>query len=301
MKINIKKNVGNLDINIETNEDFIGILGKSGAGKSMLLKCICGVETPDFGEIIVGGITLFSSEKGVNLKPQERNVGYLFQNYALFDNLTVEENVKVVNSRCDFEHITRICKLTQLLKRKPTQLSGGQKQRVAIARILASNAQLILLDEPFSALDFHTKNELEQELFDTLKSQNKRYILVSHNHNEIYRNTTQVGIIDNGKIIDFGSDVFEKPRNESSAKLVGFDNVLHENCEKIFFRSSDVTFNKNGKYSGVVTKISKNLGKNDVFALINEQEIKVESKNAHKIGETICFDIVNAHKIKNRL
>lgn len=296
MKINIQKKIGNLDIKFESKQDFIGILGESGAGKSMLLKCISGVETPDYGEIILSGKTLFSTEKNINIPPKDRKVGYLFQNYALFDNMTVENNILIVNSTCELNKIANLCKIENLLKRKPNQLSGGQKQRVALARILASDVELILLDEPFSALDNNLKIELEEDIFDLIKSQNKKCILVSHNLDEIYRNATEVGIIKDGKIIDFGSDIFENPNTEISAKLLGFDNFLYENDKKIQFNQNDIIIKNDGKYNGIVVKKIRNIDKNTILVLVNDEKIRINTKLDIKVGESISFDVIKVHK-----
>ena len=134
----------------------------------MTLKCIAGIEKPDKGKIVLDGVTLFDSEQHINLPPQKRRVGYLFQQYALFPSMTAEQNILCAltcSSREDrkekFAALLRTFRLEGLEKKLPAQLSGGQQQRVALARILASEPQAILLDEPFSALDSYLKWELE--------------------------------------------------------------------------------------------------------------------------------------------
>ena len=138
----------------------MALLGASGCGKSVTLKCIAGIMTPDRGHIILDGETLFDSEKHINLPPQKRRVGYLFQQYALFPNMTVLQNIRCgirsgsrAEKRRRAEKKLRRFRLEGLEKKYPTQLSGGQQQRTALARILASEPRAILLDEPFSALD----------------------------------------------------------------------------------------------------------------------------------------------------
>ena len=152
----------------DSKSSATGILGASGSGKSMTLRCIAGIEKPDKGKIIINGRTVFDSEKKINLKPQERRIGYLFQNYALFPTMTVKDNIK-----CGFrgEKGTQDAKVADFVKRYhldglenryPSQLSGGQQQRVALARMMIGEPEAILLDEPFSALDGYLKDTLQK-------------------------------------------------------------------------------------------------------------------------------------------
>ena len=154
-----------LKVDFETNGKPMGILGASGCGKSMTLKCIAGIMTPDEGYIELRGKVLFDSKNKINLKPQDRKVGYLFQNYALFPNMTVAQNIAVGIRGSKSEKTEVVTKMLHnfhlqgLEKRYPSQLSGGQQQRVALARILAYEPDALLLDEPFSALDAYLKEE----------------------------------------------------------------------------------------------------------------------------------------------
>jgi len=163
LKVNIKKRLGNfnLDVAFETERGVFAILGASGCGKSMTLKCIAGIETPDEGRIELNGRILYDSAKKINLTPQKRRVGYMFQDYALFPNMTVEQNIKAGMGKHPEEekvrsYINRF-RLEGMEKHYPAQLSGGQKQRVAMARMIASEPDILLLDEPFSALDSYLK------------------------------------------------------------------------------------------------------------------------------------------------
>ena len=158
-----------LDVSLNTDGGVMGILGASGSGKSMTLKCIAGIETPDEGRIVLNGRVLFDSEKHINLPPQKRKVGYLFQNYALFPNMTVETNIAAGLSGSKEEkqeavaRMIRLFKLEGLEKRYPSQLSGGQQQRVALARTLTQSPSIILADEPVAALDPVTAKQVMQD------------------------------------------------------------------------------------------------------------------------------------------
>ena len=181
-----------LDVEFQTEEEIFGVLGESGCGKSLTLKCIAGIERPDQGRIVLNGRELFDSKKGINLPARERKVGYLFQEYALFPNMTVEENIaigikKEGREEKEDSRLYPEILLEGLEKKHPSSLSGGQKQRVAIARMLAAEPELILLDEPFSAVDSYLKWKLEQMLLEWLEEVQVTTLLVSHNRDEVYR------------------------------------------------------------------------------------------------------------------
>lgn len=234
ISVQIKKKLGNfrLDIRFQSDSKRIGILGASGCGKSMTLKSIAGIETPDEGRIEVEGRTLFDRESKVNLKPQKRNVGYLFQNYALFPTMSVEKNIaaglkgsRQENDRRVREMIGKF-QLEGLEKRLPGQLSGGQQQRVALARIMAYEPDVILLDEPFSALDMYLKDQLQQELIRMLEDYEGTVIMVSHNRDEVYRFSEELLIIDQGHIAASGEtkELFQNPVSKEAARLTGCKN-----------------------------------------------------------------------------
>ena len=179
-----------LDVEFETKEGCMGILGASGCGKSMTLKCIAGIEKPDSGRIVLNGRVLFDSEKKINLPVQKRNVGYLFQNYALFPTMTVEQNLMVVMGGKKEEKRTKIkeqlerFELSGLEKRYPSQLSGGQQQRVALARMLLHQPEMIMLDEPFSALDYQTRLNVGDDIGQIIRQEGKSAVLVTHDLSE---------------------------------------------------------------------------------------------------------------------
>ena len=177
----------------------------------MTLKCIAGIETPDKGRIILNDEVVFDSENKIDLKIQKRNVGYIFQSYALFDNMSVKNNIisglkahklgkeKIKNKT---EEMLKIFRLENIAERFPRQLSGGQKQRTALARMIAANPDIYLLDEPFSALDSNLKDELIEEMKQILSFYNKPAILVSHDITEINRLCNKKYIMGKGEFIE---------------------------------------------------------------------------------------------------
>ena len=235
--VDIEKSFGSftLKAKFEAGNETLSLLGASGCGKSMTLRCIAGILTPDRGKIVVDGVTLFDSEKKINLTPQQRHTGLMFQNYALFPNMTVLQNIKAgakreKNAAARKEMIQRIMEnfdLAGLADRYPHQLSGGQQQRVALARILVSDPAILLLDEPFSALDSHLRFKLEQEVRHVIQQFGKTVILVSHDRDEVYRMSDSIAIMDGGEIQAIGSrrDVFENPRTIKGAILTGCKNI----------------------------------------------------------------------------
>lgn len=180
-----------LDISFQVNDNILGLMGASGSGKSMTLKCIAGIETPDQGRIVLNNRVLFDSEKKINVPIQKRNVGYMFQSYALFPNMDVYENIsvglrarKVKDVDIVVQKVMQQFRIFELASRYPKQLSGGQRQRVALARLMAYEPDVLLLDEPFSALDEDLKEDLLRELKSELQI-SKPVIFVSHDKEEV--------------------------------------------------------------------------------------------------------------------
>ena len=234
--VKIKKSFGNfvLDTEFEAENEILALLGASGSGKSMTLKCIAGVVRPDMGRIVADGVTLFDSEKKINLSPQERHVGLLFQNYALFPNMTVEQNLCAVIKSCGrgkdtkekLDILFESFYLTGLENHYPVQLSGGQQQRVALARMMASDPKIIMLDEPLSALDSYLRWQVEKELTEILEKYRGTTLYVSHNRDEVYRICRKVCVINDGRSEKVSSvdEFFNAPPTLASALLSGCKN-----------------------------------------------------------------------------
>ena len=234
LEVSIKKQLANfpLQVSFQTDGETLAFLGASGSGKSMMLKCIAGLETPDAGRIVLDDRVLFDSDKGICLSPQARKIGYLFQNYALFPHMTVEENIlfgahgtqrekaeKLEGELCRFH-------LSARRRAKPAELSGGERQRAALARILASEAQLLLLDEPFSALDGYLKDGLLHE-FDSILARFGGGLYVTHDIREACRMAGRIAVMDCGMIreIAASSVLFLHPTTLIGARLSGFQNI----------------------------------------------------------------------------
>lgn len=235
VEVEIKKKLGafQLQMHFASSSRRIGILGASGCGKSMTLRSIAGVERPDSGRILVDGQVMFDSKGRVDRKPQKRSIGYLFQNYALFPTMTVAENIGIGLKGTKGQKKERVAQMMErfqlmgLWNRLPGQLSGGQQQRTALARIMAYEPDMLLLDEPFSALDDNLKERLQQELWELLGDYPGTVILVSHSRDEIYRFCQELVIMDQGHAIcqDETEALFRDPRYVRAAQLTGCKNI----------------------------------------------------------------------------
>lgn len=234
VEVRIKKNLGGFRLGVRFTGQArrIGILGASGCGKSMTLKSIAGIETPQEGYIRLNGKVLFDSAGKVNRKPQKRNIGYLFQNYALFPAMTAAENIGtgLKGSRAEnkkrVEEMIEKFHLSGLADRLPSELSGGQQQRVALARIMAYQPDMILLDEPFSALDVYLRDQMQRELMEMVKDYPGTAIMVSHSRDEIYRFSEEILVLDKGRDVIYGrtKEIFANPVYEEAARLTGCKN-----------------------------------------------------------------------------
>jgi len=205
----------NLEVCTEIKgNELLCLFGHSGAGKTTLLRILAGLTKPDKGRIVFNDIVWFDSEKRINMSPQGRNVGYMFQDYALFPNMTVEQNISFAQRIKDNAEVAKLMVLFDLeaLKNQhPAKLSGGQKQRVALARALAAKPNLLLLDEPLSALDWDMRTLLQQEIKKAHELMNSVTLLVSHDVSEVFQLASSVMVLKNGTVVKRGKpdDVFK--------------------------------------------------------------------------------------------
>ena len=249
LSVSIKKHFPsfNLDVTIEAGNETLGFLGESGCGKSLTMRCIAGIETPDEGHIVVNGRTFFKREAEkrptVNLTPQERKTALLFQNYLLFPNLTVAQNVAAGIGRktpkaerdAQVEAELRRFGLEGFGGRFPSQLSGGQQQRVALARMLAAKPDILMLDEPFSALDAHLKGVLEQNLAGLFETFHGTVLYVSHDIDEALRFCDRIAVVEKGHVmeIDSGKELVNSPQSTAGIKLSGCKNCTHGRAARV--------------------------------------------------------------------
>jgi len=222
-----------LDVSLRAEDGPLGILGASGAGKTMLMRCIAGLEQPNRGKITLGERTLLDTERRIRVPARERRIGMLFQSYALFPHRTVAENIAFgLRHLAPNERERRVravlerTRLAGLAQRYPREVSGGEQQRVALARALAIEPDALLLDEPLSALDTHLRSQMEALLQETFLAYRRPSLLVTHNMEEAYRLSERLLVLSRGRVAAFGSrdEIFRRPPSLEVARLTGCKN-----------------------------------------------------------------------------
>lgn len=234
LTVQIRKRYGDFTLDVDFsagNGEALALLGASGSGKSTALRCIAGICCPDRGRIELDGEILFDSRRGIDLPPQRRKIGYLFQQYALFPHMTVEQNIAVCldrRQRAQAGELMVLLRLEGTEKLLPRQLSGGQQQRVALARILASRPRAILLDEPLSALDSSLRRQLEQELQEVLARFGGPVVWVSHDLGEVCRSCRRVCVLEDGRSSPAAGmrELIEAPGTAEAARISGCRNLV---------------------------------------------------------------------------
>ena len=230
LEVNIEKRLGAFQLKSQfvVEQETFALLGASGCGKTMTLKCIAGIEKPDRGRIVLGDRVLFDSKEKINIPARERRVGYLFQDYALFPHMTVRQNITCATRDKEYaeELIRRFC-IEEVQNQYPAALSGGQSQRTALARMLATRPEVLLLDEPFSALDNYMRTRMEHVILDLLEEYQGPSILVTHDRNEAYRMAQRIGVMEAGTIVEQKEKraFFEHPGSVAAARLTGCKNI----------------------------------------------------------------------------
>lgn len=296
LKIKKKFRDFDLDIDIKTDKKVLGLLGRSGCGKSVTLKMVAGLIKPDSGKIVVDKKVFFDSENKINLSPKDRNIGFMFQNSALFPHLTILENVMISMGKRDkkiAEELLDRFHVLELKDKYPNKISGGQRQRAALARMMSINPRMILLDEPFSSLDSNTSFKSEMEVSSFLKETGLSTIFVSHNRNEAYRMTNEIAVIENGKVVDFGpKDVLMKnPKTVGSAILLGYKNILEKNGSKIILNErnfSKIKSENSLEIIGIVKSVLEDLEKYTIILETENEKIYVE--------KSISEEFLNFHQ-----
>lgn len=274
-----------LDIQVELEQgECLTLYGDSGAGKTSALRILSGLLQPESGRIVVGGETWYDASKNINLPPQKRNIGYVFQDYALFPNLTARENIafglRKGESTALLEELITITSLGELQHKKPGQLSGGQQQRVALARALVRQPKLLLLDEPMSALDHLTRSHLQDFILEARQRYGFTVILVSHDLGEIIKLSDRVAVLENGVISREGSPAQVFMQHKISGKFQFSGKILGIEQQEVVW---------------IVTLL---IGANLVKVVVTEKEIQGLSIGDHVIVASKAFNPI-LQKIKD--
>ncbi len=235
----------------DAGSDFAVLFGRSGSGKTTALRCIAGLETPDSGTISINDKVYFDSKKKVNLPPQKRKIGYMFQENALFPHMNVRQNIEFgLKGRSSAEKMERVNEMLDLVGIEelefayPDELSGGQKQKVALARALAPDPEVLLLDEPFSALDTVVRLKLRKELKAIQKKLGIPVVFITHDPVEAFTIADRMVVFDDGRVQQLGSpeDVFYQPKTRYVAELVGFSNLFDDAVVERHGNKDECTF-----------------------------------------------------------
>ena len=302
--------VDNLNLTIK-DRGFVTLLGPSGCGKTTTLRMIAGLETPTEGKITIDGVTVFDSEKGIDVSPAKRDIGFLFQNYALWPHMTVYQNIAFGlenlkwpkdKIKARVAELLKLLKIEQFEKRYPSELSGGQQQRVAIARTLAPNPKVLFMDEPLSNLDAKLRLEMRTELKRLHKETNSTFVYVTHDQLEAMTLATEVCLMKEGVVQQYKPPltVYEEPSNLFVADFVGNPtmNFIKAKAKKVDDHIAEITFhNMTFIYNGEETlgNLNENvvLGVRPEFIKISNEGInaKVYSTLPSGMETTVKFNL----------
>jgi len=294
----------------DAGSDFIVLFGCSGSGKTTALRCIAGLETPDCGTIKINDTLYFDSKKKVNISPQKRKFGYMFQENALFPHMNVKQNIEFgLKGMSSLEKIERVDEMLGLVGIEelefayPDELSGGQKQKIALARALAPNPEILLLDEPFSSLDTVIRMKLKKELQNIQKELDIPVIFITHDPVEAFTLSNKMVVFDDGEIQQSGSpmDIFYHPKTQYVAGLVGFSNLFDNavveghgqkaECTFLWSLGTEITAPYIRRMAG--EKVSWGIRPENV-ELVRYENINMAQKEKHKnLLEGIIKNIVN--------
>ncbi|MGB9928045.1 MAG: ABC transporter ATP-binding protein [Methanosarcina sp.] len=324
MKINLKKRYNKvdyngekglkkafmLDVSFEMKNELVVLFGPSGSGKTTLLKCISGITEPDTGKIAIGNKAYFDRDKKIDLPIQKRNLGYVFQNYTLFPHMSVRKNIECGLKGWEKEakeervlEMLSLLRIEELETRYPSQLSGGQKQKVALARALAPKPEILLLDEPFSALDLKIRTELGEKIKDLQTKIGIPLLFITHNLEEAFLLADKILVLHEGKIQQFGSqdEIFYSPRNLNVAGLIGLSNIFHDFWVERSDKESGSVLIKNGdmniqaKHPDLKAgdKISWGIHPENITLFLSNPELEKDEKENENIYSAYIHSIVN--------
>ena len=244
LRAQFEARVGDFDLAValDADDELVVLYGRSGSGKSLTLRAIAGLLRPLSGRIEIGGRTVFDAAAGVDLPPQQRRSGYVVQEPTLFPHLDLRRNVLIglerdVDAPARYEQLLHLLSIEGLDGRRPHQLSGGQQQRAALARALVRHSDVLLLDEPFSALDEALRTDLRAELLRLRREMRLSIVFVTHDLREAHLLADRIAVLDEGRVLQFGprDEVFHRPASRLVAELTGFSNIFeaHRHAEGV--------------------------------------------------------------------
>jgi molybdate transport system ATP-binding protein len=250
LDVRIRKRLGGgnapvIDVHIQATDGITVLFGPSGAGKTSILRAVAGILVPDEGRITLGAKVFFGSEAGINMPIRKRGGGYVFQNHLLFPHMTAEQNALygarddgIKSARERVRDLFAMMGISKTASRRPHEMSGGEQQRAALARALATEPAIMLLDEPLSSVDAATRSRLTEEIADIQQKTGVPFLYVTHNHAEALRLGKTMILIDDGKVTRRGTpvEIFNAPQTEAAARIVGTENIF---CGKIVGHQPD--------------------------------------------------------------
>lgn len=305
------------------NGELIVILGPSGCGKSTLLTAISGLKKPTSGSIIFGETCLFSKHKHINVPPEQRNIGFVFQSYALWPHMSVYQNIafalKAKRYKKDVikgmvDDILETVHMSEYADKYPGELSGGEKQRIALARSLVYQPSVLLLDEPLANLDANLKTSIMREIKEIQRKLGITTIYVTHDQSEAFEIADRIVIMNEGEIMQKGSprQVYRNSKNVFVADFIGKNNIFNKcsnNCPRflkqcksknvVTVRPEDIYIDTNGNESGHVKEIMYKGDRCELIIKSGEAELLVyaPSDKSYCKGDSISFDIKRYHTI----
>jgi len=298
-KKSIKKSF-TLDVSFEMENELVVLFGPSGSGKTTLFKCISGITDLDEGKIIVGNKIYFDKEKKINLTIQKRNLGYVFQNYTLFPHMSVKKNIECGLKGWEKEareervmEMLSLLHIEELETRYPSQLSGGQKQRVALARALAPKPEILLLDEPFSALDLEIRTKLAEKIKNLQTKIGIPVLFITHNLEEAFQLADKILVLYGGKAQQFGTpeEIFYYPNNLHVAELVGISNIFDdayvkecdEKSKSTVLKSEDLSIRIKTQRFKPGDKVSWGIHPENITLLLPDSNSKNQYENTYSV------------------